>query len=160
MPEDMIYPYEKAKTTLINMRNNPTDEVDFYIGDKTDSTNFEVSQFRNPFDKAEKGRDGAVTHYMIYFYRRYLSEVEFRESVHGLEGKTLGCWCYPRRCHGEVIVDLLNRYVEDDLDGVLDMIEDDLHNVDKEDLGVEGFREYKGALGALDGAKDIVGVSK
>lgn len=156
MPEDMVYPYEEAETTLINMRNYPTDKVDFYVGDKTDSTSFEVSEFRNPFDKAEKGRDVAVTHYMIYFYRRYLSEDEFRKSVHRLQGKTLGCWCYPRRCHGEVIVDLLNKYAEDDLGGVLNMVEDNLDDVDKEDLGVEGFREYEGALDALDEAKDMI----
>lgn len=156
MPEDMVYPYEDAETTLINMRNYPTDKVDVYVGDRTDSTSFEMSQFRNPFDKAEKGRDGAVIHYMVYFYRRYLSEDEFRKSVHGLQGETLGCWCYPRRCHGEVIADLLNKYAEDDLDGVLNMIEDNLDDVGEEDLGVEGFREYEGALDALDEAKDMI----
>lgn len=149
----MIYPYDDANTRLINIRNHSTDMVDVYVGDETDSTTFEMSQFRNPFDKAEKGREGAVNHYMVYFYRRYLSEKEFRKSVHGLDGKTLGCWCYPRKCHGEIIVDLLNVYHNDGLAGVVEHISENLDEIEKEELGVEGFREYEGAVEALEGVK-------
>ncbi len=26
-----------------------------------------------------------------------------------LKGKTLGCWCCPERCHGDILIDLLNK---------------------------------------------------
>lgn len=31
---------------------------------------------------------------------------------HELNGKTLGCWCAPLSCHGEVLVELFNRHVQ------------------------------------------------
>lgn len=31
-----------------------------------------------------------------------------REHLHELEGKVLGCWCAPQRCHGEVLARLAN----------------------------------------------------
>lgn len=32
--------------------------------------------------------------------------VWIRDHVHTLRGKRLGCWCPPRRCHGEVLADM------------------------------------------------------
>jgi hypothetical protein len=29
-----------------------------------------------------------------------------REHVHELRGKTLGCWCSPKPCHGDVLLEL------------------------------------------------------
>jgi hypothetical protein len=34
-------------------------------------------------------------------------EVPERPSIEPLRGKTLGCWCKPLPCHGDVIVELL-----------------------------------------------------
>lgn len=33
-----------------------------------------------------------------------------RKHVHELRGKVLGCWCAPRPCHGDVLVELSNRW--------------------------------------------------
>lgn len=35
-----------------------------------------------------------------------LSAVWIRENVHTLYGQTLGCWCAPRPCHGDVLLEL------------------------------------------------------
>jgi hypothetical protein len=39
-------------------------------------------------------------------YRRYLkSKPSLHRRVAGLVGKVLGCWCYPQRCHGNVLIE-------------------------------------------------------
>lgn len=158
MPEDSVYPYEEAETKLVNIRNHGESKVDAYVGGETKSSNFEKSVFVNPFDKAEKGREGAVNHYKPYFYRRYLEESDFRKAAHSAEGKTLGCWCYPRKCHGEVIVDLLNIHIEDGVSGVIEHIEEEIGELHKEELGVQGFREYEGAMDALEEVREEYGL--
>ena len=32
-----------------------------------------------------------------------------RENLHTLKGKTLGCWCKPQSCHGDVLLALCER---------------------------------------------------
>jgi Domain of unknown function (DUF4326) len=64
--------------------------------------------FGNPFrladptDDAE--REGVLVRYAEYFQARIASDLEFRRAVESLRGRDLGCWCAPRRCHGEVIL--------------------------------------------------------
>jgi hypothetical protein len=43
-------------------------------------------------------------------YRDYILKNEtLMNSLHELEGKILGCWCYPNPCHGEVLIDLVRK---------------------------------------------------
>lgn len=30
------------------------------------------------------------------------------EHLHELEGKTLGCWCAPKLCHGNALIEIIN----------------------------------------------------
>lgn len=52
-------------------------------------------------------------------YREHLlGSPELMERLPELRGKVLGCWCKPKQCHGDVIVELLERRVNlDDLLG-------------------------------------------
>lgn len=154
MPRDKVYPHDEADTKLINLQHHTRDEIDVYIAGDVESENFEPSPFRNPFCKTKKEDKQAVQHYKMYFYRKYLTEEKFRKGVHSLEGKTLGSWCYPRPDHGEVIVDLLNEYSENGIESTIQFIEDRLDTIEKEDLGVKGFREYEAAQDALDDVKE------
>ncbi len=44
-------------------------------------------------------------------YREYILQHESLYSeLHELEGKELGCWCYPKMCHGDVLVELLSSF--------------------------------------------------
>lgn len=159
MPENARYPPEanKDQSDLINIRNFDFDEMDFYIGGESETYEFEESVLSNPFDKSEYGREDSVKHFKMYFYRRYLEDEEYRKIVHSLEGDTLGCWCYPRRCHGEVIVDLLNTYVEEGIEGTIDYMEEKLESeIDNDDLATQGFREYDAAMDAIEDARENI----
>jgi len=51
-------------------------------------------------------RKEAIAEYKKDFYI-CLTDSEFRDSVLKLKGKTLGCWCKPLPCHGDIIVEYL-----------------------------------------------------
>jgi hypothetical protein len=60
----------------------------------------------NPF---HIGKDGTREE-VIEKYRQYiLSKPELLAQLESLRGKTLGCWCSPQACHGDVLVELLGR---------------------------------------------------
>lgn len=45
-------------------------------------------------------------------YREYiLDNPELLARLPELFGKTLGCWCHPKACHGDVLVELSNRKI-------------------------------------------------
>ena len=40
-------------------------------------------------------------------------ETEGTEELKRLKGKKLGCWCKPERCHGDVIVKLIEELCQE-----------------------------------------------
>jgi hypothetical protein len=41
-------------------------------------------------------------------YREYLvNNKELMAKLDELDGKTLGCWCHPKSCHGDVIIEVI-----------------------------------------------------
>ena len=93
------------KTTVVNLRH--TDEYDQRI-DRT-------TKFGNPFpidSYDENGREQCIRDYRLWFADKIGNDDEFRKAVESLEGKTLACWCKPKACHGDVIVE----YLEEDDD--------------------------------------------
>jgi hypothetical protein len=41
-------------------------------------------------------------------YRRWIrNQPELMNDIEELRGKTLGCWCKPKACHGDVLIELL-----------------------------------------------------
>lgn len=68
---------------------------DLYIG--------RPSKWGNPY---EIGKDGTRNE-VIEKYRQYiLNTPELLNALPELKGKTLGCWCHPQKCHGDVLVEL------------------------------------------------------
>jgi len=62
------------------------------------------SDWGNPFELGPDGdRDTVCDSFEIYFGRKY----SLQERITELEGKVLGCWCYPQRCHGDYLVSKL-----------------------------------------------------
>jgi len=52
-------------------------------------------------------RETVIEAYYKYFYDRIRKDPEFHRKVLGLKNKKLGCWCKPKACHGDVIVEYL-----------------------------------------------------
>lgn len=87
------------KTRIVSVRS---EEFDVYIGRALGK--WPGSPFANPF---KVGRDGNRQQ-CIERYREYLlSKPELLALLPQLKGKTLGCWCKPQDCHGDVIVELI-----------------------------------------------------
>lgn len=80
--------------------NKYRDKYDVYIG--------RPSIFGNPFSVKEYGREGCIARYKEYFYKRIKEDVKFKEAVLKLKDKTLGCFCKPLACHGDVIKEYLD----------------------------------------------------
>jgi hypothetical protein len=50
---------------------------------------------------------------VIAKYRAYILKDPRRlASLSELEGKVLGCWCKPKPCHGDVLVELIEQAAE------------------------------------------------
>lgn len=64
--------------------------------------------FGNPFPlRREEDRRIVLQRYTEYFYQRIAEDEGFRVKVLELRGYDLACWCAPRLCHGDVILDWL-----------------------------------------------------
>ena len=70
--------------------------------------------FGNPFLINEYcTREQSVKFFAYYFYHKMYHDKYFCFKVEKeLKGKTLGCWCSPLACHGDIIV----AYLEGDAD--------------------------------------------
>lgn len=81
-------------------------DCDVYIGRAINMGGWRLSQSKwyNPFSVKEYGREECLRKYREYI----LSRPDLLSSLSELEGKTLGCWCKPDKCHGDVLVELLN----------------------------------------------------
>lgn len=73
-----------------------------------------ASDLANPFRIGKDGnRDRVISKYKRLFQRRLKEESGFAGAIERLRGKTLVCWCAPKPCHGDVIIE----YLEGEKDG-------------------------------------------
>lgn len=66
------------------------------------------SKWCNPFKIKEYDREEYIRLYKRHLDKLLQDEDNLEEFVL-LEGKTLGCWCKPEDCHGDVIISRLKR---------------------------------------------------
>ena len=104
---------------LVNIKK--TKKYNVYIG--------RGSIYGNPYKIGKDGtREEVVEKYKKYFYKRMLTDKEFRDKVHSLKGKILGCYCAPDLCHGNVILEYLEKKnMEDDESNKNENQKDDDH---------------------------------
>lgn len=76
---------------------------DIYIG--------RPSKWENPY---KVGVDGTRKE-VIAMYKEMLLNSPLLNDIEELRGKTLGCWCKPKACHGDVLVELLTYEEEFDV---------------------------------------------
>ena len=69
------------------------EKYDIYIG--------RPSKWGNPYTI---GRDGTREEVIEKYEKYLLNSSELLASLPELIGKTLGCWCAPKACHGDILV--------------------------------------------------------
>lgn len=83
------------KTKVVNKYKEP---YDVYIG--------RGSKWGNPYPiTANQDRKTVIQAYKKYL----LNSPELLKDLHELKGKTLGCFCKPKPCHGDVLIELINQ---------------------------------------------------
>lgn len=75
------------------------ESFDVYIG--------RPSKWGNPF-KVGKGDPGSRLIAISKYEEWVKTQPELMAALPELKGKTLGCWCHPLQCHGDVLVRLAN----------------------------------------------------
>lgn len=81
---------------------------DVYIGRaRYDRDDYRDGYFGNPFS-ARLGRSECIARFRSYFLNRVETDLRFLERVLELKDKTLGCFCKPFDCHGDVIAEWLD----------------------------------------------------
>jgi hypothetical protein len=87
------------ETRVVNCKREP---CDVYIG--------RPSKWGNPFKIGIDGsRQDVIRKYRIWILDNTLLNKQIRAE---LRGKTLGCWCRPDACHGDVLAELADNDAE------------------------------------------------
>ena len=101
--------FNEAILKIVNVNNEP---YDVYIGRKKVYGN---PKFGNPF---RIGVDGTRRE-VIKKYRTWIwQQKDLLVEIELLAGKTLGCHCKPKSCHG----DYIKNHIENILLGIIDFI--------------------------------------
>ena len=83
---------------VVNLKNA---RYDVYIGRPGRGMS---SEWGNPFVIGKDGtRAEVIAKYKALLWRRIKSGEVSIEALKALDGKTLGCFCKPQACHGDVI---------------------------------------------------------
>ena len=82
-------------THVVHKSKSP---FDVYIG--------RPSKWGNPF---EIGKDGTRAEVIEKYREWILTQPDLLSQLNELKGKTLGCWCSPSPCHGDVLVELIDK---------------------------------------------------
>jgi len=67
------------------------------------------SKWGNPYTI---GRDGDRDEVCDKYERWFFTQPPLIASLPELVGKTLGCFCKPKRCHGDFLVEQVKKYLE------------------------------------------------
>lgn len=85
---------------VVNIRN---EKYEVYIG--------RGSIFGNKYVIGKDGdRELVIKKFKVDFWNKVKNDKKFLEEVLKLEGKVLGCFCFPLVCHGDVIISFINWY--------------------------------------------------
>ena len=98
---------EEPLTRVVSIRkkkDGTRDECDVRIDRGTD--------WGNPYShlavSAAKYRTATREESLVKYREYILSRPDLLARLGELKGRTLGCWCKPLACHGDVLVELIN----------------------------------------------------
>lgn len=86
-----------TKVTLVNVKQYGRAGVKM-IGRST--------KYGNPYKLTDYSRDESVAKFRELWYSDEYAEIR-QQAREELRGETLGCYCKPQKCHGDVIVEFL-----------------------------------------------------
>ena len=72
-----------------------------------------AGQWGNPFP-VHRGAspDASLIQYEQYLRNKVATDPQFREELLKLNGKVLGCFCKPKPCHGDIMIQVINELLE------------------------------------------------
>jgi len=94
------------KTTVVHVSRS---QYDVYIGRGPDPKTGILGKWGCPF---VIGKDGTRSEVLKKYREWIVNQPELMASVKELSGLRLGCWCRPRRCHGDVLAELADKTTE------------------------------------------------
>ena len=118
-----IKPFIKTNITLVNKKTHIPTDYDYYIGRPSILGNPYSHKKDSIADIIVKNREIAIDSYRTYFYNKiekngkdFINELDkllffYKENKH----INLVCWCYPKRCHGEIIKEYLEEKMKNDI---------------------------------------------
>ncbi len=96
-------------TKVVNLKNS---SYDIYIGR---SGNGQSGYYGNPHPigyceicKRTHTRKDSIAMFKLDFYNRIETDEEYKKRVLSLKDKTLGCFCKPLNCHGDIYKEYLD----------------------------------------------------
>ena len=90
-----------GKTKVVNVHHKEL--CDVYIG--------RPGYFGNPFIIEKDGtREEVIAKHYKWAKARMEKDKLFKDSVLELEGKSLGCFCKPKSCHGDNYIKLIEEF--------------------------------------------------
>ena len=90
-------------TRFVNLRQEP---FDIYIG--RGNRYGQKGIYGNPYFRNNQNREAAIAKYVPYITDKLMQNTAFLLEFLTLKDKTLGCFCKPKHCHGEVLISILN----------------------------------------------------
>jgi FtsZ-binding cell division protein ZapB len=108
--------WESGETVVANLKNHKNlrvwaekNDIYEYIGNQLNFPNVRYPQtvWANEWSKNKYGldRDEKIKRYTEQNLPRILET----NDIESLRGKILFCWCHPEKCHGDVLVEVLNK---------------------------------------------------
>ena len=146
---------------VVHFKREPHDE---YIG--------RPSKWGNPFTHIADKKTAAQfivasREEAVQKYKEWILEGDGQwllDHLHELEGKTLGCWCAPKLCHGNALIEIINERkkmnneetikVQQELIDVLYSQVVDLSMMSKIELGDDVIAEIKRLKDLLNKKED------
>ena len=111
-PYAIIHP-DPNKTQVVRLkryRGKIIQDCDIYIGRKVMYGGWSLPQsfWHNPFHLKDYNFDRISN---LESYRQYVTQrPDMIARLPSLRGKRLGCWCSPNKCHGDILIELLDEY--------------------------------------------------
>ena len=72
------------------------------------------SVWANPYKiTSEQPREKVLELYSVYIEEKIKNNNNLIPELLKLKGKTLGCWCKPEYCHGDILIRLIEKYEQE-----------------------------------------------